>query len=150
MSDLRCPTCGATLTPLDMAKPSCSYCGTVLPHHARAAEQAALVNQMMADRGASGMPRVFEGLLANAPQGQPHLIGVNVPPSTQVTPFGGPPGGPFVGPPGVPMVYAQLHTQGMQAANSARNAVLLIVIAVVVIVLMMGAGAAMFVLQGGP
>ena len=77
MSDLRCPTCGANLTPMDMAKPNCSYCQTVLPHHARAAQQVAVVNQMMADRNGNGIPDAFEGLLANAPHGQVHLIGTS-------------------------------------------------------------------------
>ncbi len=142
MSDLRCPTCGATLTPMDMAKPACTYCGTALPHHARAAQQVAVVNQMMADRGVTGMPRAFEGLLANAPHGQPHLIGVHVPPGAQVaqvTPFGAPPG--------VPAVYAQLHQQSMQAANTARTiAILASVVVFVVVLLAVGVGVAMSLL----
>ena len=64
---------------MDMAKPSCTYCKTVLPHHARAAQQVAVINQMMVDRNGNGIPDAFEGLLANAPQGQVHLIGTNAP-----------------------------------------------------------------------
>jgi hypothetical protein len=124
---------------MDMAKPACTYCGTALPHHARAAQQVAVVNQIMADRGASGMPRAFEGLLGNAPHGQPHLMGVHVPPGAQVTPFGAPPG--------VPAVYAQLHQQGMQAANTARTLAIAVSVGVFVIVLLLiGVGVAMSLL----
>lgn len=131
---------------MDMAKPGCIYCGTALPHHARAAQQVAVVNQMMADRGASGMPRAFEGLLANAPHGQPHLIGVHVPQAApfgaQVTPFGAPPG--------VPAVYAQLHQQGMQAANTARTVAIAVSVGVFVIMLLLiGVGVAMAFLTAG-
>ncbi|MBK6462179.1 MAG: hypothetical protein IPF92_14370 [Myxococcales bacterium] len=119
---------------MDMAKPSCTYCGTVLPHHARAAQQVAVVNQMMADRGASGMPRAFEGLLANAPHGQPHLIGVHAPPGAQVTPFGAQVT-PFGAPPGIPAAYAQLHQQGMQVANTARLVAIVVSVAVFMMVL---------------
>ena len=56
---LQCQTCGATLSLQDMANPNCPYCHNVLKHHARAAEHAALVNQVLRDQiGAQypGMP----------------------------------------------------------------------------------------------
>lgn len=59
MADLRCQHCGANLTPRDMEKPSCPYCETVLPHRARAAEQAEVVRQMLADRDGDGIPDAY-------------------------------------------------------------------------------------------
>lgn len=116
---------------MDMAKPSCTYCGTVLPHHARAAQQVAVVNQMMADRNGNGIPDAFEGLIANAPHGQVHLIGTSVqvgpgaPP--QVTPFGG----------GNPMMGA-VHMQQVAVAQSvARTSSMVTAIVVASIVFMM-------------
>ncbi|MBL9108122.1 MAG: hypothetical protein JNM74_02580 [Myxococcales bacterium] len=133
MSDLRCPTCGGTLTPMDMAKPSCTYCGTVLPHHARAAQQVAVVNQMMADRNGNGIPDAFEGLIANAPHGQVHLIGTSV----QVGPGAHPPVTPFGG--GNPM--GAVHLQQVAVAQSvARTSSLVTVIVVVSMVFMMVIG----------
>ncbi len=43
----RCSHCGANLSLDDLRGTNCRYCGTALPHQARAAEQAALVNQML-------------------------------------------------------------------------------------------------------
>lgn len=56
---MSCGHCGANLALEDMKRPNCPYCGTVLPHHARAAEHAALVNKVLEQRiGAQypGMP----------------------------------------------------------------------------------------------
>ncbi|MCC6213493.1 MAG: hypothetical protein IT376_01375 [Polyangiaceae bacterium] len=51
---MRCAHCGAELSLQDMTRPNCPYCQHVLPHHARAAEHAALVNQVLDQRvGAS-------------------------------------------------------------------------------------------------
>ncbi len=47
----RCNNCGANLSLDDMRGQNCPYCRTVLAHHARAAEQAALVNQMLRQQG---------------------------------------------------------------------------------------------------
>jgi hypothetical protein len=119
MSDLRCPTCGANLTPMDMAKPNCTYCQTVLPHHARAAQQVAVVNQMMADRNGNGIPDAFEGLLANAPHGQVHLIAT----SAQMGPVGHMQVQTNIGavPPGNPMAaYAAVHQQ-IQVAQTVKR-----------------------------
>jgi hypothetical protein len=134
---------------MDMAKPSCTYCGTVLPHHARAAQQVAVVNQMMADRNGNGIPDAFEGLIANAPHGQVHLIGTSVttvqggpvaPP--QVTPFGG----------GHPMGAAHLH-QVAVAQSVARTSSIVTLIVVASIFFMMlvgGVVAAIVVLSVNP
>ena len=50
-------------------------------------------------------------------------------------------------PPGVPAVYAQLHQQSMQAANTARTiAILASVVVFVVVLLAVGVGVAMSLL----
>ncbi len=50
MSATTCPHCGANLSLQDMTRPNCPYCNTVLPHHARAAEHAVLVNRILEQR----------------------------------------------------------------------------------------------------
>lgn len=139
MSDLRCPTCGANLTPMDMARPNCAYCGTVLPHHARAAQQVAVVNQMMADRNGNGIPDAFEGLLANAPYGQAHLIGTGLPhgPHAPMAP-GAPPMG-IPGAPGYPVAgFASVqqfhHMQVAQVVQKTSNTIAMVVLGTVVAV----------------
>lgn len=115
---------------MDLAKTSCTYCQTVFPHHARAAQQVAVVNQMMADRNGNGIPDAFEGLIANAPHGQVHLIGV----APQVGPGGGLQVQTNLGavPLGNPMAaYAAVHQQ-VHVANAVKrttNMVMAIVIA---------------------
>jgi hypothetical protein len=57
MSDLyRCPTCGASLSLEQLRGTDCPFCKTVFPHHGRANEQAALVNQIMAQQMAQQNP----------------------------------------------------------------------------------------------
>lgn len=46
----RCPTCGASLSLEQLRGTDCPFCKTVFPHHGRANEQAALVNQIMAQQ----------------------------------------------------------------------------------------------------
>ena len=43
----QCNHCGANLTLDDLRKPNCTYCGTVYPHHAQAAQHAQVVGQVM-------------------------------------------------------------------------------------------------------
>ncbi len=43
-----CTNCGKNLTTDDLRRTDCAYCGTLLPHHARAAQQVAVVQQMLA------------------------------------------------------------------------------------------------------
>ena len=49
----QCPHCGRNLSTDDLRGQNCPSCGTALPHHARAAQQVALVNQMMAQHMAA-------------------------------------------------------------------------------------------------
>lgn len=43
----QCTHCGAGLSIEDLRKPDCTYCGTVLPHHAQAAQHAQMIGQVM-------------------------------------------------------------------------------------------------------
>ena len=52
------------LRTLRLGCPACRYCGTVLPHRARAAEQAEIVTQLLADKNRDGVPDALEGLVA--------------------------------------------------------------------------------------
>jgi hypothetical protein len=61
-----CSHCGKNLTTDDLRRVDCRHCGTVLPHHARAAQQVAVINQMMVDRNGNGIPDAFEPLVHNA------------------------------------------------------------------------------------
>lgn len=63
---MRCTHCGSNLSAEDLHNASCTYCGTVLPHHAKAAEKAALVQQLLADANGNGSPDVLEGDLGSA------------------------------------------------------------------------------------
>jgi hypothetical protein len=51
-----CPHCGRNLSTDDLRGQNCPSCGTALPHHARAAQQVALVNQMMGQWGVQAPP----------------------------------------------------------------------------------------------
>ncbi len=74
MNLTRCGHCGANLAPADLSQPACRYCGTVLPHHARAAQQAELVTNLLADRNGNGIPDAFEGLVAGSTASASHVV----------------------------------------------------------------------------
>ena len=48
-----CHNCGANLSLDQLRGTDCPYCRSAFPHHARAVEQAALVNQVLAQNMAS-------------------------------------------------------------------------------------------------
>lgn len=48
-----CPHCGANLSLDQLRGTDCPYCRSAFPHHARAVEHAALVNQVMANNVAA-------------------------------------------------------------------------------------------------
>jgi hypothetical protein len=52
-SGVACTNCGKNMTTDDLRRTACVHCGQVLAHHARAAQQVAVVNQMLAQ----GMPQ---------------------------------------------------------------------------------------------
>jgi hypothetical protein len=50
-----CANCGASLSLEQLRGTDCPFCNKVFPHHRRAVEQAALVNQIMAGQLSQGM-----------------------------------------------------------------------------------------------
>lgn len=52
----KCPNCGGTLSFEQMKGTNCPFCQAVLPHHGRAAEHAALVNNMLAQQMQASNP----------------------------------------------------------------------------------------------
>lgn len=128
-----CTKCGAGLTPQDLMGVSCRYCGQALPHQVAAAQQAQLVNQVLAN------PQAMQNL-ANAyppPQyGVPPQYGQpGYPPPG---PYGAaPPGayGPYGGQPGA--YYGAPQVQ-VAMARAQRSIVLSVVISLVVGLFVMG------------
>lgn len=84
----RCATCGASLSLEQLRGTDCPYCHTVFPHHGRAAEQAALVNQIMAQQTAqAGYPGAW--------QPPPAQYGVTPPQYGAPPQYGGPAQNPY-------------------------------------------------------
>jgi hypothetical protein len=122
-----CTNCGQPLSTDELRGDNCRYCGTALPHRARAAEQVAVVNQIMAQHGVPGWGGAF----------------------------GAPPAGGFGGPmPPNPYANAQAQMQiqqlQMQAASRAGGRVAAIMVTVGIVVALfafMGAGMAFWFLR---
>jgi cobalamin biosynthesis Mg chelatase CobN len=154
-----CTNCGANLTTDDLRGNNCAYCGTVLPHRARAAQQVAVVQEMLADRNGNGIPDAFEGLVQNAQNNAVASFsagaGVHVV-SYQSVQQGAPPpmGAPFAAMQAAQMNAAQMQAAQMNAQMNAhaaqqvqaatRSATTGIVVAIVVVVLVL----AMLVVAG--
>lgn len=123
-----CTKCGAGLTPQDLMGVSCRYCGQALPHQVAAAQQAQLVNQVLAN------PQAMNNMMANAyPPPQ-----YGVPPQYPQGPYGASsPGayGPYGGQPG-PYYGAPQIQASMARAQS--TIVLSVVISLVVGLFVMG------------
>src|SRR5687767_9871614 len=140
---VNCTHCGKNLTTDDLRRIDCKHCGTVLPHHARAQQQIAVVQGMMADRNGNGIPDAYEPLVANA---QANAM-------NQVFGMGGVPYGangyPMMGVP--PAHMAHVHVAQANAMNQATKSVgmamIFVVIGIVLVTLVMvGAGVAFFVM----
>jgi len=110
-----CPHCGANLALDDLRGTDCPYCHTALPHHAQAAEHAALVNQMLAQQGVNYQI--------------PYEYGA-APPPVQTGPGAVTPGYN----PAIPPYAAHQVQQSINAANKAisTSVIVSVVIAVVV------------------
>ena len=119
-----CTNCGKNFTTDDLRGTSCRYCGTLLAHHARAAQQVAVVNQMMVDRNGNGIPDAFEGLVANA-QANAYNQAFGIGPG----PYGQP---PVVGPPGIYPNPAAFHVANVhqQVTNTMSKVVLIVAVSV--------------------
>jgi hypothetical protein len=72
----RCNHCGANLSLDDMRGTSCPYCRTVFPHHAQAAQHAALVNRVFNEqlRRQGIAPGGFESPHYGRRPGDPPLV----------------------------------------------------------------------------
>lgn len=103
-----CQGCGAQLSLAQLRGTDCPYCRAAFPHHARAVEQAALVQQVMAQ--SFGLPPAAVGALPVYGQSPPPMLY------------------------GAPVVYgqmAQLHAVGPQFQEAMRRTQRAIVIGVV-------------------
>jgi hypothetical protein len=120
----RCTHCGANLGVDDLRGTNCRYCGTALAHHARAAEHAALVNQVL------NQQLQARGL---------------APPANPIVPYhyGAPPNLPYPTPGVAPnMIGPSVE----QAARRGITAAILISVAVGLVVLLAVAGVVAWVL----
>lgn len=129
-----CTNCGKNFTTDDLRGTSCRFCGTVLAHHARAAQQVAVVNQMLADRNGNGIPDAYEGLVANAQNNAMNQA------------FGYPPAGGF----GAPMhPYAQVNMNAVnaqmeQAVKTTGKVMLFTFVGIAVFTVLLAVGIAAF------
>jgi len=161
-----CTNCGKNMTTDDLRRTSCVHCGQVLAHHARAAQQVAVINQMMADRNGNGIPDAFEGLAANATANAYGQMGQNLGIGAAGgmavgQALGGPYGAP--GAPGMPGsvysaqqvhvgpggVYAShVHVAQMNAMHQTNQAVRTAATSMVVVFVVIGVVAALLVVAG--
>lgn len=123
----KCTHCGANLTLDDLRKPNCTYCGTVYPHRAQAAQHAEVAgqvfNQMVAQQAqiqaswqnAYGMGPPPGGPGMGPPMGPP--------PGAAMNPFG--PGSPYANPHHIAAAH-MAHATGI--ARSIRLVVTLAVV----------------------
>ncbi len=128
----RCASCGAGLTLDQMRRTDCPYCNVVYPHHARAVEQAALVNQIMAQQG---------GGFYGAPQQPPLTYGVTPGPPQLPFAMGAPP--PYA-PYNVGMIGNNVGAQVDRAIS--RSLIGIVIAFVVVFALLIVGGAVAFLL----
>ncbi|MBK8258465.1 MAG: hypothetical protein IPK82_38125 [Polyangiaceae bacterium] len=117
----KCTHCGANLTLDDLRKPNCTYCGTVYPHHAQAAQHAAVAGQVM------------NQMMAQQAQIQAHWQGAYGAGPLPPAPFGGAPGGQFGAAPGGPYADPQrIAAAHMQHVAGVASTIKLVVILVTV------------------
>jgi hypothetical protein len=138
-----CTNCGKNFTTDDLRGTNCRYCGTLFAHHARAAEQVAVINHMMADRNGNGIPDAYEGLVANAQaNAMNQAFGMGMGgghPYAQ--PFGAPPGVPYAG-------YAQANHVHAQVNRTMGKVMIIVIVSILLVTLLsVGLGAAMWMLH---
>jgi len=143
---VNCTHCGKNLTTDDLRRVDCRHCGTVLPHHARAQQQIAVVQGMLADRNGNGIPDAYEPLVMNA---QANAMNQVFGGGYAAPMMGAPP--PMMGAPHLANPYAAAHVAQANAMNQAGKTIGITMIIVVVGILLatlvvVGAGVAMFVL----
>ena len=131
---VNCTHCGKNLTTDDLRRIDCKHCGTVLPHHARAQQQIAVVQGMMADRNGNGIPDAYEPLVANAQANAMNHVAYGM----GGVPFGAN-GYPMMGVPPAHMAHVQVAQANAmnQAGKSVATAMIFVVIGVVALTLIM-------------
>lgn len=170
-----CTNCGKNMTTDDLRRTNCVHCGQVLAHHARAAQQVAVINQMMVDSNGNGIPDIYEGLAANATRNAYGQMGQNMGIGAaggmavgqalgnlqqgihgpnpygpggaigQVQPLPGGGYGYVANPNYAPIAQANAMNAGMKAAAGGM-AVMVIVIVAVVVLMMVGGAVAFFMM----
>ena len=144
-----CTNCGKNFTTDDLRGTSCKFCGTLLAHHARAAQQVAVINQMMADRNGNGIPDAYEGVIANAQANALNqAFGMGASPYAQ--PMGGYPVSPM-NPMNVVMAPgAHMHAANVQAARTMKTVIILVAVGIgAAALLVVGVAVAMMFLMTG-
>jgi hypothetical protein len=150
-SGVACTNCGKNMTTDDLRRTSCVHCGQVLAHHARAAQQVAVVNQLLGQQmgGGFGQPYAPPGM---APPG----YGAPGPGAPGYGPGYVAPmmGAPYVAPPyGAQAAFAQANAMnqvGESVQKAAMGVVLISVIigVVTVVLVLVGVGVAFFLRAG--
>jgi hypothetical protein len=134
-----CDNCGKNFTTDDLRGTACKNCGTVLAHHRRAAQQVAVINQMMVDRNGNGIPDAFEPMVQNAQANAMNQAFGMAPGPTPMMPYGGY---------GMQNPYAQQQAQAAgraaATAGAAVGVIMIVVIAVTAVLVIGGALAAFF------
>ncbi len=134
-SPRQCTTCGATLSLQQLAGTDCPYCHTAFPHHAAAAHQAALVNQVMQAPWGYGAP--------TQPAPQVPFTGYGQAPMQGQNPYGY--GQPPM-PPQNPYGFGEPRALEQQTVRSAKAMVAVLALAVGLLVALMAIGFAAFFL----
>jgi hypothetical protein len=114
-----CTNCGKNMTTDDLRRTSCIHCGQVLAHHARAAQQVAVVNQLMGQYMGGAPP----------PMVNP-MMGAPIPPPMM----------------GNPYVAAQMNAVNQGVKTAAVSMVVVAVVVVVVLALLVVGGAVAFLI----
>jgi hypothetical protein len=137
MSPGGCANCGASLSLEQLRGTNCPFCNKVFPHHGRAVEQAALVNQVLA--GQVSQAATYQAQFVN------QIMGGQLGPMGQAGQPGAPPQISIqygAAPPQAFNPYAQLQQQTQQTITKSLNRTILIVVVLAVLVPLIGAGVA--------
>ncbi|MEO7093957.1 MAG: hypothetical protein ABI175_11950 [Polyangiales bacterium] len=129
-----CTKCGAGLTPQDLMGVSCRFCGQALPHQVAAAQQAQLVNNMLANpqtmQNMANLGAQYQQNYQQQQYGQPGMPPqgpYGAPPPGAYGPYGGQPGAYY----GAPQVQAAM-------AGAQRTVMISVVLSLVVGLVIMG------------
>ncbi len=121
-----CANCGASLSLEQLRGTDCPYCKKVFPHHGAAVQQAALVNQVMAQNMGGVNPWMQQPGVPPAYGAPPAQYGANMPP---MQPYG--------------------YGYGQQVDRAVRKSIMLFVILGAVILVLTIGGVAVAILMAG-